>query len=170
VATGDVLIQVGSIITLDQAGTSYTMSFAPSGTGIASGAGRLSARVDLGAFPRAPLLAWRLTVKPTSTPTTGRVGRLWIFAAKNSTGAAGTDGYHTESDQAVSDEDRFRGGSVLRGQPADEGTVFVNSGVIAMPLARYAQFGFWNDFGVALSSTSTDHLLELWPAYDQIQS
>jgi len=135
-------------------------------------AGRRSARLDLGvtaAVPKPRLYEWRATItNGASTGTLGRGVYLYLITATASTGAVGTDGGETETDAALAGSDDRRNltpiGVVVCDATAAT-SVYRKSGLLWIS-ARYIQIAHWNDLGVAISSTATDHDFTLTPIPD----
>lgn len=139
--------------------------------GIANGAGRISARVDMvGASPAPDFFEITCQVKATSTPTTGTVARVYVVGADAATGGTRADGGWAETDAAASDEDRFRNTTVVAAVQADEvsGNVFTRT-VRYADSRRYFQVAVWNAYGVALSATSNDTIITITPLYYESQ-
>lgn len=136
-------------------------------TSVTTGAGRISARLDLGAFPRTEWFEVVAIFKTASAATAGNQIRIYAIGADAATGqgsTAYTDGYFSESDAAVSDEDTLRNGKQIGTVQADDTTVFQVT-LEFSHTRRYLQLGFWNASGQTLSGTATDCLFIVTPLY-----
>jgi hypothetical protein len=138
--------------------------------GISNGAGRVSARADFGAAPAPDMFEVTMEIDATSTPTTATVARVYVIGADASTGGTRVDGGWSESDQAASDEDRFRNCKLIASVQADEvsGNKFTRTERFS-DSRRYFQVAVWNAYGVALSSTANDTVITITPLYYEIQ-
>lgn len=139
--------------------------------GIANGAGRISARVDVaGAAPAPDLFEITCQIKATSTPTTGTVARVYVIGADAATGGTRADGGWAETDAAAADENRLRNATVVAAVQADvvSGNVFTRT-VRCVDSRRYLQVAVWNAYGVALSATANDTIITVTPLYYETQ-
>jgi hypothetical protein len=162
-----IYLQRGAQLTIKSSGGTAVIT----PTSVGNGAGRISARLDLGAFPHADLLEIICILKTVSTPTTGTVARVYCIGSDAATGqgsTAYTDGYFAESDAAITDEDTLRNTDLLTSVQADEQTVFQKRAIYA-PTRRYLQIAFWNAYGVAMSGTAADCLFLVTPLYYENQ-
>lgn len=137
---------------------------------ISNGAGRISARADWGASPIPDAYEIVVTIDATSTPTTGTVARVYWIGASALTGGTGTDGGHSHSDAAISDEDRLRNCDLIGSVQADEesGNTFIRTFRYATA-RRYCQLAFWNAFGVSTTNTANISTITVTPLYYEIQ-
>lgn len=162
-----IFLKRGTQLTIKSSGG--TAAITP--TSVADGAGRISARLDLGSFPRADAVEVVAILKTASAPTTGKVARIYAIGSEASTGqgsTAFTDGYFSASDAAISDEDTLRNTTLLGSVQADEQTVFQKTFTF-VPTRQYLQIAFWNAFGVAMSSTAADCQFLVTPLYYEVQ-
>jgi len=138
-------------------------------TSVAAGAGRQSARYDLGTADRARRYAWRAFVKFATTPVVGEVVRVYLKTS-DGTNPDNDDG---TTDAAVSAEDKLRNLELIGNIVVDEASTtptFVASSNEALELNhRYVSVVFWNDTADALSGTAADHGFDLIPVPDEIQ-
>ena len=124
-------------------------------TSLASGAGRQSAQLDLGAGAQPPLFRWRAWVQFATAPV---VGETVDFYLKTS------DGTHLDNDDGVGDiavsaEDKLLNLRYIGSITVDEASAtpeFSSSGVISV-YDRYAHIVCWNSTADALSATATEH-------------
>lgn len=125
--------------------------------GVANGAGRISAQVDLGAPSRAFIVNWVAETQWQATPTLGSRLRLYISEALD---GANTDvpGDLGVADAAVSDEDelqnlRYIGGIVSENAAASE--VCSVAGTF-ITYHRYFSLVGWNAAGAAINATDSN--------------
>lgn len=135
---------------------------------VATGAGRISNQLDLGASPRPKLHRWELTSK-FQTATVGNVIRLYIVRASS---AATTlqDGVVGITDAGLSTEALIQYTALPLGPLTVHHTTAsqVWRGTVVIT-ARYVQVAVWNISGVSLTNTAGDHIFTLTPLYDEVQ-
>lgn len=143
--------------------------FAPSGgdvtftpTSLADGAGRRSARLDLGSGARPSLYRWMAKTKFASALTANRIAVEIYLVESDGTRADGNQG---DTDAAVSVSSKRanlqRIGSVVS-DDTTSGEVQQASGYFRTS-ARYIQVVWWNASGVALTGTGSDHEFVIQP-------
>lgn len=170
-ATGDVLLQAGAAITWGDSGQTYAMTL----QNLATVAGRVGARADLAAWPRAALWRWHLTIEWAVAPTIDQVVELWFGTWDNDTGPANPQGQLPATDTSyaaaaagLSKRKNLRFGGAVVAETAAVGP-FSNSGEIILP-ARYVSPFIYNGGGQALKNTANACVLRLTPIYPQVQS
>lgn len=128
-------------------------------TSLANGAGRMGAKVDLGAnFTE--LYSARLTCKLASTPTAGNRIRIALaFSHDNTKFPGGVTG----SDAAYTDTDLLRQLVELRSMPVDNSTASQVIIVMTRALGRYVAPVIFDESGQAFSGTGSDHEFALVP-------
>ena len=141
-------------------------------TSVASGAGRQSDLLDLGAAPRAKWYRWVLKTKFAASPTLGLPIRPYLLeASSNAATYLDGGGVFGTSDAAVSSEApvQYAGKSLGPCQVQVASTAAqVFSGKVRI-FARYVAVVVWNASGAAASSTAGDHEFRLEPVYDEVQ-
>lgn len=130
---------------------------------LANGAGRISARHDLGVTPRPARYLWRLLVSGATAPAVGAAVRLYAATSDgtNADGAFGT------VDAAVAAEDLFLNTTPVGAAVCDEALAtksHIASGIIELA-DRHVSLGVWNALGVALDVCE----ITLTPLYDEVQ-
>lgn len=145
-------------------------------TSVADGAGRISARLDLGVFPNPDAVEVVAILKSAAAASAGEVAELWLFQADAAAGSTATSvastGGFSESDAAITDSDRLRNGDLIGHVVADDeaGFVYVSKRYTIPVTARYIQVAVWNELGVALSATAADCEIRVTPLYLQTQA
>jgi len=138
---GELYYQRGTTLVLKSSGGDAVWT----PTSVADGAGRISARLDLGAFPRADAVEIVALLKATSAATAGTYAEIYLLEADAATGstalASGVTSGHSESDAAISDRDRTRNGHLVGHVVADdEASFFYYSKRYVEPVSsRYVQ-------------------------------
>jgi hypothetical protein len=150
-------IQPGSLVTWLNTGGSAVLTL----TSLADEAARQGAYVDLGAS-FAEEFGFRLTIKPTAAPDLGTMVRVALgFSPATSGfpgGLSGSDGGLSNPSEAIAQLMELRA-LVLRNTTDPQ----VLTGRFR-PLGRYVAPVVWLDaIGQNLSSTASDHKLEIWP-------
>ena len=133
---------------------------------VANGAGRVSARIDLGTAPRPYLYRWHCKVPFQATPTAGNELRLR---------KSESDGTYEDGDLGVVD-------AALAAEPTGNcrqfGSVKVQaagtqdniaSGIVEI-YSRYVSIVGWNASGAAVDATDSNFFFSLTPIYDQQQA
>jgi len=149
-----------------EAGADYAFSV----EGLADGAGRVSAQIDLGAAPRPSIYQWSCEAQFQATPT--QYGTLDLYIAEapdgDSTQISGDVG---SSDAALGDVDMLRnlkpiGSVVSENAAASEKCVTSRE---LMTLARYISIVAYNDSGASVNATDSNFRFDLQPKYWQGQ-
>lgn len=150
------------------------ITFQPSGgsvlftpTGIATATGWISDQWDRGIDAVAERYIWRAATKVATNPALGAFLTVYIFTSDGTY----ADGNLPTTDQALPAADRRRNlnpTGVLQADVVSTTQVFTRSGVVEI-LDRYVQVCWYNEFGVALSSTAADHFMSLTPAPSELQ-
>jgi len=138
--------------------------------GLANAAGRISAQIDLGVAPRAPIYAWSCEVQFQATPT--QYGTLDLFIAEapdgDNTQIAGNLG---TSEAAVIDPDDLRNlkfiGSVVS-EEAAASAVLVTAGEF-VTYNRYISIVAWNTAGASVNATDSNFRFNLQPKFIEAQ-
>lgn len=140
-------------------------------TSVANAAGRLGARLDLGAAPRPMTYKWYAEFQCQATPTVGNLIRLYLAEWDDESGPSDPDGDVGASDAGFATENDLRNlnqiGSVIV-DAASANVVFSRSGLIQIT-KRYVSPVVWNASGAALTATASHHYIMLTPVFDQIQ-
>lgn len=170
-ATGDLYVQQGSVITWGDSGATYTMTL----QNLATVAGRVGARADLGAWPRPLIYRWYLEVEWAVAPTIDQVVELYFGGWDNDTGPASpagqlpsTDTSYAAAAAGLSKRKNIQLAGVVAAETAAVGP-FSNGGLIALPY-RYVSPLIYNGGGQALKNTANSAVLRLTPVYSQNQS
>jgi hypothetical protein len=134
--------------------------------GVANGAGRVSARIDLGVAPRPYLYRWRCKCAFQATPTAGNQLRLY----KSESNGTYEDGDVGESDAALvaaqlTNMRQFGAVTVDTADTSDQ----IAGGVFECH-ERYLSLGGWNASGAAINATDSNFVFYLTPIYDQQQA
>lgn len=141
-------------------------------TSLADQNGRVSAQYDRTASSHAGWYIWRGWCKAASAPTAlTKAVRVYLVTGDGTN----TDGNLGTADAAVSSTSslalnkcanlRMLGPLIADG---DASNIFVGSGIVYVP-SRYISVYWFDDLGVALSSTAGDHGFSLTPAPDESQ-
>lgn len=139
---------------------------------VANGAGRLSTRADLGAFPRATRYRWYAENQCQATPTAGALIRYYLAPWDDDSTPADPWGDVGASDAAFATEGDLRNLLFLGAVIADVATadvVFSGGGFVDLPY-RYVSLVVWNASGAALTNDAAEHYFRLTPIYDDIQA
>jgi hypothetical protein len=168
--TRNTLITVSTQLSFLNTGGSAVWTF----SSIANAAGRLSARLDLGAYPR-PLL-WRVyfeTQLQSSTPVVGNTVDLYgVTWDDESTPGRGLGGVTGSTDAAFATENDLLAllplvSARVRSTSAD--VVTSGSAIVALP-TRYLSVVGWNRSGATTTSDATEHKVYLTPYIPQAQN
>lgn len=148
------------------AGADYAWSV----EGVTSGAGRVSAQIDLGAAPRPDEFEWSCEVQFQATPTQGLGLELYRAGAPDSDSKQ-IDGDIGSTDAALGDIDMRRnlkaiGYVVSENAAASE--ICVTSGVFRHTM-RYLSLVAYNASGATVNATDTNFVFKLRPIYPQGQ-
>lgn len=160
-------IRKGTALTISGvAGADYAWSM----EGLANGAGRVSAQIDLGVAPRPDELAWSCEVMFQATPTQGAVLELYVAGAPDGDSTQ-IDGDVGASDAALGDVDmRYnlkRIGSVVS-ENAAASEKCVASGRFRHT-ERYLTIVGYNGTGASVDATDSNFVFVLQPVYYQGQ-
>jgi hypothetical protein len=148
-------------------------------TSVASAAGRIGARLDLGdllaanSVARAGWYRWYVLTKLTSTtPVIGNTLDLYFGRWNDDATPGSGDGsaFIGSSDAAFSTAAGLNNMKLAGSVVVDAVTtpVLSTSGLVFLPY-RYVSPILWNGSGAAASSTATDHEIWLTPVYPQAQ-
>ena len=150
-------------ITFKQSGG--TADFNPSGK--VNNTGRVSNRWDRGTLATSPRYIWRAKTRCATAPAIGAILKVYLVTSDGTD----ADGEINVVGGDLPTADRLRNLTPIGVVVADEASstrFFIASGVVEI-LERYVQVVWYNEFGVALSATTTDHLFTLTAAPDEIQ-
>lgn len=168
---GEVYIEDGSTITWQDSSGTYTMTL----QNLATVAGRVGARADLGAWPRPLVYRWYMETEWAVAPTADQALELYFGLWDNDTGPASPQGQLPSTDQGyaagaagLSKRKNLILAGVVTAETAAVGP-FSNSGLIALP-ARYVSPLVYNGGGQALKNTANATFIRLTPVYSQTQS
>lgn len=165
-------VQPGTAKTIKNSGGDAAITFAPSGTGLANGAFRQSATLDLGAnWSR----LWRIDTdfELAATPTAGNAINLY-GSFSNATGAgagntSGSDaaytGYSSNAAAAVKQLE-FLGSHICTTQATT--TVQKARPGVFMPKGRYLNIVVENASGAAFHTTDTNQVITLTPLEEAV--
>jgi hypothetical protein len=168
---GEVYVEDGATITWGDSGRTYVMTL----QNLATVAGRVGARADLGAWPRPLFFRWYLEVEWALAPSIDQVVELYFGTWDNDTGPANpqaqlpaTDTGYAAGAAGLSKRKNLRMVEPVVAETAAVGP-FSNSGIVALP-ARYVSPFIFNGGGQALKNTANACLLRLTPIYSQLQA
>lgn len=137
---------------------------------VANANGRISAVLDLGAFPGPRKFRWRFTSK-FQTGTVGASVRLYIVenddnstATQDGGGGLGTADATLTSETILLNACKQIGPTVL----VSAAGANIWSGRF-ITYARYIQVAAWNASGAAFTNTAGDHEFAVMPMYEEIQ-
>lgn len=169
--TGEIYgVGSGTPITWQDTGGTAVMTL----QAMASTAGRVGARVDLGAWPRAIVYRWYLELEWAAAPTIDQTVELYFGLWDNDTGPANpqaqlpaTDTPYSAGAAGLSKRKNLIYTGVVQAETAAVGP-FSNSGIVRLP-ARYVSPLVYNGGTPALKNTSNASFLRLTPLYLQVQ-
>lgn len=140
---------------------------------IASGAGRISTRADLGAFPRPALYRYYgETQVQATTPVAGNLVRMYLSFWDDDGTPGDPWGDVGATDAAFATEAELWNLQQLRPivvEAAAADTVFAAGGLIQIPY-RYVSLVWWNASGASLTNDDAEHWFALTPVYPDIQA
>lgn len=154
IKTGTALLISGA------AGADYAWSV----EGITSGAGRVSAQIDLGASPRPGLYKWSCECQFQATPTQGLGLELYKAGAPDGDSTQ-IDGDIGSSDAALGDVDmrrNLKGIGYVVSENAAASEACVASGVFEH-VDRYLSLVAYNASGASVNATDTNFVFTLHP-------
>lgn len=135
-------------------------------TSLASGAGRMSAMLDLGTSPRSKSFGWRLVIKPGATRVVAEAVRIYLITG-DGTNYDNSDG---TADAAVSALDKLRNVMNIGVTQIDKNAAdFMDASGEVELVDRYVAVAIWNATANSLSTTATDFVFTLWPTPIQAQ-
>ena len=168
---GEVYIEDGTAITWGDSGTTYTMTL----QNLATVAGRVGARADLGAWPRALMWRWYLELEFASAPTIDGTVELYFGGWDNDTGPASphaqlpaTDTGYAAASAGLSKRKNLPLAGVVVAETAAVGP-FSASWLIVLPY-RYASPLIYNGASQNLKNTANSAVLRITPVYPQVQA
>lgn len=140
-----------------------------SAEGVADGAGRISAQLNLGASPRAFEFDWSCEVLFQATPTQYGTLELYIATAPDDDSTQ-IDGDVGASDAALGDVDQLKNLTKIGSVGVEEAdtTKMVGSGTFICT-KRYVSFVIYNDSGAAINATDSNFILRITPIANQGQ-
>lgn len=167
---GEVYIEDGTAITWGDSGTTYAMTL----QNLATVAGRVGARADLGAWPRPAMFRWYLEVEWASAPSVDQVVELYFGGWDTDTPGypvaqlPSTDTSYAAAAAGLSKRKNLLLAGVVTAETAAVGP-FSAGGLIALPY-RYVSPLIYNGGGTALKNTANSAILRLTPVYLQNQA
>lgn len=168
--TNAVYDKIGSPIVFKASGGNVT--FTPKN--IANGAGRISARADLGAFPRPTRYRWYAENQcQATTPVVGYLIRYYLVFWDDDTTPGRGWGDTGTTDAAFNTENdlrniRYIGSLVVDTAAAD--VIFSGGGEDIYIPYRYVSVVVWNASGASLTNDDTEHQFILTPVYTDVQA
>lgn len=168
--TNAVYIEDGATITWQDSSGTYTMTL----QNLATVAGRVGARADLGAWPRPLVWRWYMEVEWATAPTIDQAVELYFGGWDNDTGPASPQAQLPSTDTsyaAAAAGLSKRKNLLMAGQVVAETAAvgpFSNSGLIALPF-RYVSPMVYNGGSTALKNTANANFVRLTPVYPDIQ-
>ncbi len=132
--------------------------------GLANGAGRVSAQIDLGASPRPGWYRWSCEVQFQATPTQGKGLELYKAGADDGTNTM-IDGDIGTSDAALGDVDMRRNLTPIgyvTSENAAASEKCITSGYFFHP-HRYISLVAYNDSGATVNATASNFVFRLQP-------
>lgn len=171
-ATADVKVYSGTPIVWNAAGTNHLLTLA-SLTTTATAAWQ-GAKGDLGT-PRGARMLVRLTVKYAANPTAGQNVLVYWAGSPSSTATADNPGNTSGSDAVYAG---WTTAAAAKGKLQFIGTLILEATTSAqtkdigvfIPYHRYGQPVVYSESSTALTTTTTDHTLTVYPLIDQIQA
>lgn len=139
---------------------------------VANAAGRLSARADLGAFPRPGWFTWYAETQAQATPTVGNLLRIYLGLWHDDDTPGDPDGGVGAADAAFATENDLKNLKYIGRVTCDTAaadTVFQRSGLVWIP-TRYCSVVWWNALGSALTNDDGEHIFKLTPYYRDVQA
>jgi len=146
-----------------EAGAAYAWSV----EGVANGAGRVSAQIDLGAAPRPERFVWHCSAQWQATPTQGSGLELYKAGARDGD-ATLIDGDIGSSDAALGDVDMRRNLAYfgfVTSENAAASEACVKSGEF-QHTERYISLVAYNAGGSAINATDSNFKFYLQPVYN----
>lgn len=168
--TNAVKLAVGTTLVWQDSSGDYTITL----QNLATVAGRVGARGDLGAWPRPLVYRWYMEVEWASAPTIDQAVELYFGGWDNDTGPASPMGQLPATDTsyaAASAGLSKRKNLILAGTVTAETAAvgpFSNGGLIALPY-RYVSPLVYNGGGQALKNTANANFIRLTPVLPEIQ-
>ena len=159
----EVLLKLGTPLTWRDSSGDAVMTL----QNLAAGAGRLGARVDLGAHPNPQHFLWQFVTQFETAPAVGEAVEIYLFESDGTyaDAAVGT------SDAALTSGQKLNGKliGVLIAQTTGTATDFIASGRCIIT-QRYVSPGVWNaSAGDNLENTANASRLILTPLIEEIQ-
>ena len=142
-----------------------TVVFTP--TSLATVAGRVSARHDLGAAARSEWYEWRAKTKFATAPVLGEIIEIYLATSDGTI----EDGNVGTADAALATGDKRKNLHLI-------GIIIVDKADVTEPMhasglcridARYISAAWWNATADALSATAGDHEFILTPVPPEVQ-
>lgn len=138
--------------------------------GVTSGAGRVSAQIDLGAAPRPRRFKWVCEVQFQATPTQGRGLELYIAEALDNLNTRMSGDLGT-TDAALGDVDmrrNLKGIGYVVSENAAAAEKCIAFGEFETS-ARYISMVGYNDSSATINATDSNFVFYLQPVYDEGQ-
>lgn len=158
---------VGTPLTIQDSGGTVACTL----SSLAAASGRIAARLDLGAWPRATTYRWSLETAWVSAPVAGESLDAYFGVWDNDTGPASPWGGLAATDSALTITARANlqcFGSVYA---ETAGTGLCRGGGLVDLMGRYVSFAFYNGSAAkALAAVgTTPTILRLTPVFDEQQ-
>lgn len=165
--TSAIKLNVGTTLVWQESGGDYGLT---TSTPLAAVTGRIGARGDLGAWPRAVAWRWYLQSKWAATPTADETLDFYAAFWDNDTGPASAWAQVASTDSALTATQRknlkYIGSVVVESAAVGP---FSAGGVMLMP-ARYFSPVIYNASAAkALTSVANDTFLRITPIYPEAQ-
>lgn len=161
---GEIYLKEGTTLKINgEADAAYAWSM----EAVADGAGRVSARIDLGAAPRPYLYRWRCKCVWQANPTLNAALRLYKSESDGTyeDGDVGTADAALAAANALTNCKQF---GAVKADTADTSDQ-IAGGVIEIH-ERYVSIVGWNAGGAALNATDSNFYFGLTPISDQTQA
>ncbi len=163
----EVYVKEGTVFLINgESGADYAWSM----EGVANGAGRVSAQIDLGASPRPRRYAWICEVQFQATPTQGKGLELYIAEAMSNASSRMAGDLGT-TDAALGDVDmrrNLRGIGQVISENAAASEKCIAFGMFSTD-ARYINMVGYDDSGASINATDSNFKFYLMPVMEQGQ-
>lgn len=162
--SGEMYLKEGTTLKVNgEADADYAWSM----ENVANGAGRISARIDLGAAPRPYLYRWRCKCAWQANPTKGNALKLY----KSESDGTYEDGDVGTADAAIASADALVNCRQFGQVVADTADTSdqIAGGVVEIH-ERYVSIIGWNAGGTTLNATDSNFYFGLTPISDQQQA
>jgi hypothetical protein len=175
-ATNKIYVDPGAIFAFAASGVTVTGATSTglwTPTGIAAGAGRISAVLDRGAGAHPMRYGWRMRTKWAASGTAGDPLRLYLVLSDASADPTQTDGGFTFGDAGLASEVALYQSALYLGAVLAGGTSAAaeSASGCCQIYSRYVAVAAWNAAAAkALSSTAGDHIFTLTELPDEVEA